>query len=200
MAEYNTLVYWVIFVVAIFVVVAISFITGIIACFRPCCITRTIKDPEGDNLISKSMQTDEIVEEEDETDQQGPPPVQEEPEDVIFVTKHTNNKFSVDRKKSTISALQSVDRQELYYQSNNLSPTDLGVSLDSHRQSAYINPSIPDRRSSAIAINNGLQYAPIYPPLPSSASFMPKINSIDNNNKILISPAAPQPTIITDKY
>jgi hypothetical protein len=100
MALFSSLIYWVIFVVAIFVVVSISFITGIVACFRPCCVTRTVKDPEGDNLISSGMQTEDIVEEENET--QRPLPPLDEPEDVIFVTKHSNNKFSVDRRKSTI--------------------------------------------------------------------------------------------------
>ena len=159
MASFSTLVYWVIFVAAIFFIVAVSFITGIVACFRPCCVTRTIKDPEGDNLISSGMQTEEVIEE-DETPQ-------EEPEDVIFVTKHSNNKFSVDRRKSTVATVQSVAKRQSMTRPNNgsFSPPDLAAS------SNRIYPSIP---GSPVQSSPALNGAGIIIPQPTPKSPPPQ--------------------------
>ena len=117
MAQFDSLVYWVIFVVVIFVVVATAFISCIVACFRPCCVTRTVKDPEGDNLISKSMQTDELP-------TPTPPEEEEEEDDLIVVTKHANSTFSIDRRKSSVSALKTIDRRASIFPPETVFNTD----------------------------------------------------------------------------
>ena len=138
MASFSTLVYWVIFVAAIFFIVAVSFITGIVACFRPCCVTRTIKDPEGDNLISSGMQTEEVIEE-DETPQ-------EEPEDVIFVTKHSNNKFSVDRRKSTIGIRGANNNATPLSSSNRIYPILPNSPIQMDTSGGIIIPQSPSQQ------------------------------------------------------
>lgn len=58
MVQSGSTIYWIVFAIVLVVIFFSALITALVARFKPCCITRTIEDPDEDDLINTSAQTE----------------------------------------------------------------------------------------------------------------------------------------------